>query len=294
MERRESGRDAAGPGPADAAAAERPGPAQASPAQASRAEVDRAEASRADEPREFRAAELAELAGITMRTLRYYRQLKLLPPPRLKGRTAYYDDHHLARLRAISSLLARGHTLSGIGELISAFAAGRDAGRTAELLGLDAASPWTEEERVSLSPGRIAEYYAGEATPENLAAALDIGYIAVDGARLVHSSRDLLEASSDLVKEGIPLSAMLSYGRELREHVDALVEGFTGLMREHLIPEVLGPEAGAPGRRLSEDDVKRLTETLHRVRPMVKKAVYAEVSLAIDRRVRAELEELGE
>ncbi|WP_245877221.1 MerR family transcriptional regulator, partial [Streptomyces glaucescens] len=64
--------------------------------------------------------ELARLAGITVRTLRFYRERGLIPPPRREGRIAWYDDHHLARLRTIAALLERGHTLSGIAELAEA------------------------------------------------------------------------------------------------------------------------------------------------------------------------------
>jgi DNA-binding transcriptional MerR regulator len=71
-------------------------------------------------------AELARLAGITVRTLRFYRERKLIPPPRREGRIAWYDDHHLARLRTITALLERGHTLSGIAELAEALEHGRD------------------------------------------------------------------------------------------------------------------------------------------------------------------------
>lgn len=91
-------------------------------------------------------AELAKEAGITVRTLRFYRERKLIPPPRREGRIAWYDDTHLARLRTISALLERGHTLNGIAELAEAFDHGRNVG---ELLGLG--EP-TEETPVRLSP----------------------------------------------------------------------------------------------------------------------------------------------
>src|SRR5690606_33665003 len=58
----------------------------------------------AEPQREFRAAELAEAAGITTRTLRFYRERKLIPPPRREGRIAWYDEHHLARLRTVTGL----------------------------------------------------------------------------------------------------------------------------------------------------------------------------------------------
>lgn len=109
--------------------------------------------------REYRMEELARLAGITVRTLRFYRERKLIPPPRREGRIAWYDDHHLARLRTIAALLERGHTLTGIAELADALEHGRDV---ADLVGLD--TP-TEEEPVRLTPEELAARFEGEVTP---------------------------------------------------------------------------------------------------------------------------------
>ncbi|WP_165987434.1 MerR family transcriptional regulator [Streptomyces sp. YIM 98790] len=239
--------------------------------------------------REYRTAELAEAAGITVRTLRFYRERRLLPPPRREGRIAWYNDAHLARLRTIAALLERGHTLSGVAELIAAFSGGRDRGETAELLGLAERAPWAEEEPVRLTPEELAGYFEGEVSAGNLAAALDIGYLAVDGEELVHVSRGLLEASSELVRTGLPLAAVLEAGRRLREQADALAGLFTGLLRTHLLPTALpGHE---PGAALSEEDVKKVTELVERLRPLAKQVVNAEISLAVDRRLRAELDE---
>ncbi|WP_103503362.1 MerR family transcriptional regulator [Streptomyces sp. SM14] len=236
--------------------------------------------------REYRTTELAEAAGITVRTLRFYRERRLLPPPRREGRIAWYSEHHLARLRTIAALLDRGHTLGGIAELISAFTSGRDTGGTAELLGLTERYPWSEEERVRLTPDQLAAYFAEDISPENLATALDIGYIAVDGEEVVHVSRSLLDASSTLVRGGLPLSAVLAAGRALREHTDALSSLFTDLLREHLAPGVLDGDRDEP---MPEEELRRLTELLAWLRPLAKQVVNAEVSLAVDRRLRVEL-----
>ncbi|GAA1914340.1 MerR family transcriptional regulator [Streptomyces sodiiphilus] len=239
-------------------------------------------------PRQYRTAELAEAAGISVRTLRFYRERRLLPPPRREGRVAWYDDHHLARLRTITALLERGHTLGGIAEIIAAFTSGRDAGSTAELLGLGESHLWAEEERVRLTPEALAEHYDGEVSGEDLATALDIGYLAVDGDELVHVSRALLDASSALVREGIPLGAVLAAGRRVREHADALAALFTELARVHVLPEVLGRTTPGP---LSDDEIKRLGDVLDRLRPLAKQVVHTEISLAVDRRLRTELDE---
>ncbi|MDG4531252.1 MerR family transcriptional regulator [Streptomyces sp. AV19] len=237
-------------------------------------------------------AELAEAAGITVRTLRYYRERKLIPPPRREGRVAWYGDHHLARLRTVATLLERGHTLGGIAELIAAFEGGRGV---AELLGLGGAItvPWSRETLVRLSPGELLDHFAGEATPENLAASLDIGYLAVDGEELVHVSRRLLDVSRRLVREGVPLPAVLAAGREIRVHADALAATFAALIREHVLAGL--PAGAAEGAPPSPEEIERMTRTLDKLRPMARTVVEAEVTMAMDRRVRTELRSwLGE
>lgn len=203
--------------------------------------------------------ELAGKAGITVRTLRFYRERKLIPPPRREGRIAWYDDTHLARLRTISALLERGHTLSGIAELAEAFDEGRDVG---ELLGLGAP---TEEVPVRLSPEELADHFGDQATSENLAAALELGYLATDGGEIVHISRRLLDVSAALVREGVPLADVLTVGRRVREHAEALAALFTDLILTQ------------PGHT---------TEDLRRLRPLAKSVAEAELSLALDRRLR--------
>ncbi|KOG46250.1 MerR family transcriptional regulator [Streptomyces varsoviensis] len=231
-------------------------------------------------------AELAEAAGITVRTLRFYRERKLIPPPRREGRIAWYDEHHLARLRTIAALLERGHTLGGIAELLTAFEHGRGVG---ELLGMPGAiaTPWAEETPVRLSPENLADHFAGEVTPENLAGALDIGYLAVDGDEIVHVSRRLLNASSALVAKGIPLAAVLAAGRDVRAHAEALAETFTALIREHVLNGL--PDRAAGGEPLPPDEITRVTQTLAALRPIAKDVIDAELSLAMDRRLSAEL-----
>src|SRR6478609_5224997 len=69
---------------------------------------------------DYRADELASMAGITVALLRSYQSKGLLPAPRHVGRTAVYGDHHLERLRRIEALKARGHSLRSIAEQVDA------------------------------------------------------------------------------------------------------------------------------------------------------------------------------
>ncbi|MER5746057.1 MerR family transcriptional regulator [Streptomyces sp. NPDC002225] len=204
-------------------------------------------------------AELAEKAGIPVRTVRFYRERGLISPPRREGRIAWYDDRHLARLRTITGLLERGHTLTGIADLARTFESGRDV---AEVLGLG--EP-TEETPVHLTPEQLADYFEGETTTENLATALDLGYLAIDGEEIVHISRRLLDVSSELVREGVPLATVLAAGSRVRAHADALAELFVHVLREHT------------------DDPEP-----PQLRPLARAVVDAELSMALDRRLRTE------
>ncbi|MEV8309949.1 MerR family transcriptional regulator [Streptomyces flavidovirens] len=229
--------------------------------------------------------ELARKAGITVRTLRFYRERKLLPPPRREGRIAWYDDRHLARLRTIAALLERGHTLNGIADLATTFESGRDVG---ELFGLgeDAApATWTEETPVRLTPEDLADYFAGEVTTENLATALDLGYLAIDGEEIVHISRRLLDVSAALVREGVPLAAVLQAGREVREHTTAMAEIFATMVRRHLGEEATSDTPTAPATPATPATP---AAALERLRPLAKSVVEAELSMALDRLIRAE------
>ncbi|WP_330175319.1 MerR family transcriptional regulator [Streptomyces sp. NBC_01498] len=210
-----------------------------------------------EEVREYRVRELAEAAGVPVRTVRFYRERGLIPPPRREGRIAWYDAHHLARLRTITALLERGHTLNGIADLATAFDSGRDVG---EVLGLG--EP-TDETPVRLTPEELADHFAGEVTAENLATALALGYLATDGDDLVHISRRLLDASAALVRAGVPLAAVFEAARAVRVHADTLADLFTTTLRTH-----------APGAS---------PETL---RPLARSVVDAELSMALDRRLR--------
>ncbi|GAA2227200.1 MerR family transcriptional regulator [Promicromonospora sukumoe] len=74
--------------------------------------------------------ELARLAGVTVRTLRHYHQVGVLPePPRTSGGYRHYDVGHLVRLLRITRLTALGIPLSALPEVLD------DAAAAAELLG---------------------------------------------------------------------------------------------------------------------------------------------------------------
>jgi DNA-binding transcriptional MerR regulator len=232
--------------------------------------------------REYRIGELAREAGITIRTVRYYQERKLLPPPRRQGRIGWYSRAHLNRLRVIGQLLERGHALSGIGELLSAWEQGYDL---ADLLGFEQAmtAPWSDDRPVPVTIADISALFKGQLTPEVLEEAIRLGYIDVDGDRVLHVSRQLLDATTILVREGIPLPAILATGRELQAGLDKVASLLVELVTSH----ALDLRSGAP----PPQDVARLTETIERLRPIARTVIDAEFGRAMDRRARVTYEE---
>jgi DNA-binding transcriptional MerR regulator len=63
---------------------------------------------------EYTIAELAELGGVSRRTVRYYVQEGLVPPPLGLGRGAHYTREHLEALLRVKSMQERGLLLDEI------------------------------------------------------------------------------------------------------------------------------------------------------------------------------------
>jgi len=100
--------------------------------------------------------ELAELGGVSRRTVRYYIQEDLLPPPYGVGRGPHYGPEHLDALRRVRSLQEAGRTLDEIRRP----QAGRDRRRAA-------AAPAPQPDmsawrRIALAPG-VELHVSGDA-----------------------------------------------------------------------------------------------------------------------------------
>jgi DNA-binding transcriptional MerR regulator len=68
--------------------------------------------------------EFARRCETTVRMVREYQTLGVLPPPQKIGRNAYYGDEHLQRWNAVAQLQARGYSLAAIADLFDAWQTG--------------------------------------------------------------------------------------------------------------------------------------------------------------------------
>ena len=110
----------------------------------------------ADKVMGYELATLAEEAGVTPRTVRYYQANGLLPPPERIGRRVRYHGEHLTRLRQISELRERGLRLESIREVLDASAHGQAP--AVALLGPELASEnWLAEASRQFNAVELAE-----------------------------------------------------------------------------------------------------------------------------------------
>jgi DNA-binding transcriptional MerR regulator len=65
----------------------------------------------------YSIAQICQLCGLPRRTIHFYTQQNILPPPIGLGAGAKYDDSHLNRLRAIPILRKSGKKLDQIREV---------------------------------------------------------------------------------------------------------------------------------------------------------------------------------
>ena len=68
----------------------------------------------------YSVGELADLGGVSRRTVRYYVQEGLLPAPHGVGRGDHYGREHLERLLQVKALQEAGRTLDEIRQLLAA------------------------------------------------------------------------------------------------------------------------------------------------------------------------------
>lgn len=236
--------------------------------------------------KEFRLDELARRAKVASTTVRLYQSRGLLTPPHLEGRTGWYDESHLSRLRLITRLQAEGHSLAGIGDLLAQWEQGRslDAviGVEAELDAL-----LGDVHAVVLDAGELFERFPTNVmTPELMqrAAALRLVELTEDGKVRV-ADRRFLETGSSLAHLGVPLDVVLDEWEALVTHTDDIALRFIKLFEDHLAPDDWRSNLGT-------DEARALAAALARLHATARQVLAAALDSSVARLGRERLGEL--
>lgn len=237
---------------------------------------------------EYRLDELARQADVASTTVRLYRSQGLLAAPRLEGRTGWYDESHLRRLRLIARLQAEGHSLAGIAGLLRQWEQGRSLDA---VIGVEAEldSLLGDAHAAMLDAADVAEHFpAGSLTPDLVQRAVDLRLIelASDG-RIRVADRRFLEAGGALARLGVPLGVILDEWQALVAHTDTIADRFVKVFEDHLAPASWPTD-------LDTETARRLAETLARLQATARQVVIAALDASVARVGRERLAALVE
>ncbi len=237
---------------------------------------------------EYRLDELARRAGVASTTVRLYQTKGLLAPPRLEGRTGWYDDSHLSRLRLIARLQGEGYSLAGIANLLEQWEQGRSLDA---VIGVEAKldALLGDMHAIVLDPVELlGRFPDGSMTPELMqrAASLWLAQPTDDGKIRV-ADRRFLETGAALARLGIPLDVILDEWEALVAHADDIAARFIGLFEAHLAPADW--RAG-----LDTEEARELAQTLARLQATARQVLAAALDASIARLGRERLGELVE
>lgn len=226
---------------------------------------------------ELTVDELAAKVGVPVRTIRFYAGKKLLPPPRLEGRTGLYGPVHVARLSLVRDLQHAGYTLAAIEQFLSTLPEDADA-EAVELFGT-LLVPWVPEESTVLTRDELADRLDRDVDDQlldTLAAAnvlevLDDGRVSLTGAQLEFGLR-LLDLDA-------PLDALVEAGQVIRRNAAEMAEELQQVFRERILAQF---------DDASPDDRVRLRALAAGLRPLTIQAIVTAFQEALDREVRSQ------
>jgi DNA-binding transcriptional MerR regulator len=225
--------------------------------------------------------QLAERTGITVRTIRFYAQRGLLPPPVLRGRTGLYGPDHLARLELVSELSALGFSLAAIEDQLARLPASVGAAELALHRAL--LTPWVPEQLEELDRAELARRAGRTLDDDDLTTLEGLGIITrLDGERIRLHGACTLDGGLAVLDSALPVALWRRAHDLIEQHTSALAEELMTLFQE----EVLQPyrDRGRPA-----EERGRLTEALSQLKPVTVRGVITAFGRAVNRTIRDRL-----
>jgi len=219
--------------------------------------------------------ELSERVGMTVRNLREWKTLGLLPAAEVRGRTGYYDPRVVDRIEGIKRLHGEGFPLDLIRRMLEASGgSGDEVMRFAHAL----RAPFRDADPPVVEPGEWSSRW-GDGSAADLDRAVAIGLVRerADG-RLEFASERVAEVGESLRALGLSLEEILDASARIRDRLDDIAELFEQVWLLHIWEPFV--EDGMPEERLPE-----LQGTLGRVQPLAMDAVAGLFAVAMEAKI---------
>jgi DNA-binding transcriptional MerR regulator len=221
--------------------------------------------------------ELARAVGMTVRNLREWRALGLLPPPELRGRVGYYDASQVARIENIQRLRAAGFTLELIRRLLES--SGDLADEALRFAGAMRA-PFRDEHPPLADLEALARDW-GVTDPDMVRRATELGLIRErDDGQYEFTSARVARVGEALNRLGLSADETLDATAEIRAHADGVADLFHRVWMRHVWEPFV--EAGLP-----DDQWPRIRATLAEVQPLALDAVVGLFGVAMEAKIEA-------
>ena len=211
---------------------------------------------------------------MTVRNIRAHQSRGLLEPPRVIGRTGFYEEQHVERIALIRELQEEGFNLEAIRRIVEN--AGDSPG---DLLSFTRTvrAPYEDEQPEILTLEEIARPWGDEALDPGLMDRVEeLGLMRpLGGGRYEVLSPRLLAAGIELASLGIPASASLDALEMLKARSMAVAEVFISIFNEQIWEPF--DRAGRP-----REDWPRVQEALARMRPLASDAFVSAFQFAME------------
>ncbi|MGH3909149.1 MAG: MerR family transcriptional regulator [Pseudonocardiaceae bacterium] len=222
--------------------------------------------------------ELAQRTGISVRTIRFYAGMDLIPPPQVRGRLGLYDERHVARLELVRDLQGLGFTLSAI----EGYLARIPLDRTPEDLALHRAllAPWLPEEPETVDRAELDARAGRALDDEELDRLVTLGVVrrnSVDAWTL--TSPDMLGYGLSLLDADMDFDVQLASKQIIERHTTVLATELVALFHDTVLREYR--ERGRPPELRA-----RLIALLERLKPVTVDGVVTNFQLAVNRAIR--------
>jgi DNA-binding transcriptional MerR regulator len=153
---------------------------------------------------ELTIQELSARVDMTPRNIREWQTIGVLPPPRRRGRLAFYDETHVARIERVKSLRADGFPLDVIRQFLE-----RPQASAADVLTLSATvlDPASQGGSKAVDRAGLAERLGADAVESLIGCGLIDG---IDDQKVVIKDVATFDYVEQLVGIGLPLKAIAS------------------------------------------------------------------------------------